>query len=486
MRFFPRATVLRVVLFIVPWSFAPQIRAAQRPNVVIMIADDLGWGETGYNGHPHLQTPVLNEMAGGGLRFDRFYSAAPVCSPTRASVLTGRHPNRSGVFSPNHATRPEEITVAQILQDAGYRTGQFGKWHVGAVKAECPVNPGRMGFEEYLSHDNFFEMNPPLSHNGADPEIHQGESSQIIVEAAEQFLRRIRSEGEDPFFLMICFGSPHSPYRGLPEDVSRFPEELGEELRHRFAEITAMDRAIGQFRQTLRELAVADDTLFWFFSDNGITTEGIPQPQLENLFNADWRGKKGTLYEGGLRVPAIIEWPEVIRTPQTTSTACVTSDIFPTLLSLLELQSPDPDRPLDGVSLLPLIQGERVPERPSPIGFWKYDGKSERDNPRWMDPELTRGTTPTTRNPGIDFLNFRHPVPKTEDFRGTAAWCENQYKLIVTPQRDQTRTELFDLLADPLEEHDLSEDQPTIVSRMRSELETWQRSVERSLSGLDY
>ena len=113
--------------------------AAARPNIVLVMADDQGWGETGYNRHPHLITPVLDEMAAVGLRFDRFYSAAPNCSPTRASILTGRHPNRSGVFAPNHSTRPEEITIAQILRSVGYRTGHFGKWHVGAVKSASPT-----------------------------------------------------------------------------------------------------------------------------------------------------------------------------------------------------------------------------------------------------------------------------------------------------------------------------------------------------------
>ena len=121
---------------------------AARPNIVLVMADDQGWGETGYNGHPYLKTPVLDEMAAAGLRFDRFYSAAPNCSPTRASILTGRHPNRSGVFALNHSTRPEEISIARILRSAGYRTGHFGKWHVGAVKAASPTNPARMGFEE--------------------------------------------------------------------------------------------------------------------------------------------------------------------------------------------------------------------------------------------------------------------------------------------------------------------------------------------------
>jgi len=141
------------------------------------MADDQGWGEMGYYGHPNLKTPIFDEMVADGLRFDRFYSGAPVCSPTRASVMTGRHPNRSGVFLWNYAIRPEEITIAQVLKKAGYRTGHFGKWHLGPVKADSPVNPGKCGFDEYLSHDNFFEIDPPLSRNGADPDIHKGESS---------------------------------------------------------------------------------------------------------------------------------------------------------------------------------------------------------------------------------------------------------------------------------------------------------------------
>ena len=175
------------------------LETSANPYIVLVLADDQGWGETGYNRHPYLQTPVLDEMSASGLRFDRFYAAAPNCSPTRTSILTGHHPNRAGVFSPNHTTRPEEITVTQILRDAGYRTGHFGKWHVGAVKAASPTNPARMGYEEYLAHDNFFELDPPLSRNGADPEIVRGESSEICVDAAISFLERVRGEGDAPF-----------------------------------------------------------------------------------------------------------------------------------------------------------------------------------------------------------------------------------------------------------------------------------------------
>jgi len=380
-----------------------------RPNIVLMMADDQGWGETGYNGHPYLKTPVLDEMARTGLRLDRFYAASPVCSPTRASVMTGRHANRSGAFAANWSTRPEEITIAQILKQAGYRTAHFGKWHLGPVKAESPLSPGRMGFDEYLSHDNFFEMNPPLSRNGAPPEIVPGESSEVVVHAAAAFTRRAVAEGK-PFLVVIHFGSPHDPYSGKPEDVAPYAH-LGKEIGGRFAEIAAMDRAIGTYRAALDQLKARGNTLVWFNSDNGI-------------------------------------------------------------------------------SLKSLVADGTMRGRPSPIGFWKYATQSEDKNGRWVAEDLSRGTTPTTRNPGILFQNYTHPVAKTTDFGGEAAWTDNRFKLVVRTSSEGDRagvvSELYDLLADPREATDIAAKHPDIVRRMTDGLRAWQRSVERSLTGSDY
>lgn len=476
--------LIAVLLAAVPAHAA----ASARPNIVLMMADDQGWGETGYNGHPHVQTPVLDEMSRTALRLDRFYAASPVCSPTRASVMTGRHANRSGAFAPNWSTRPEEITLAQILKQAGYRTGHFGKWHLGAVKQDSPLNPNRMGFDEYLSHDNFFEMDPPLSRNGAPPEIIKGESSEIVVAEAVNFTRKVQAEGK-PFFVVIWFGSPHGPYSGKPEDVALYSKVPSEDMRRRFAEITAMDRAIGTYRQALRSLGVADTTLLWFNSDNG-----IPIPNEQDSFNGGWRGAKGTVYEGGLRVPAIIEWPAVIKTPRTSSAACVTSDILPTVLDFLGLKHPAPQRPIDGISLRPLIAGDSMKERPSPIGFWKYASQGESQNGRWVSEERSRGTTPTTKQANILFNNFKHPVAKTTDFGGEAAWTDTRFKLVVAESRTGAKkkatsnagVQLFDLTADPKETTDIAARHPDVVQRMRAELAAWQRSVERSLSGADY
>jgi arylsulfatase A-like enzyme len=202
---------------------------AAMPNVILLLGDDHGWDETGYNGHPFLKTPVLDEMASEGLRMNRFYAASPICSPTRGSIITGRHPNRYGTFTPGFSIRPEEISIADLMKNAGYATAHFGKWHLGPVKAESPTNPGAMGFDEWLSHDNFFEMNPMLSKNGGIPEQYIGEGSEIIVREALEFMKRAQKEGK-PFFVVIWYGSPHEPYSGLPKDLALYdnlPEYFG-------------------------------------------------------------------------------------------------------------------------------------------------------------------------------------------------------------------------------------------------------------------
>ena len=199
------------------------------------MGDDHGWEETGYNGHPHVKTPVLDEIAATGLRFDRFYAAHPSCSPTRASFLTGRHPNRMGTFAPGWSLRPEEITLAHLLGQAGYRCGHFGKWHVGTVKAGSPTNPGAMGFDEWVSHDNFFELNPSLSRNGGPPEVFPGESSEIVVHEAIRFIDSARSTGA-PFLAVVWFGSPHEPYSGLAADLAGMAIALGADAAWRAPE----------------------------------------------------------------------------------------------------------------------------------------------------------------------------------------------------------------------------------------------------------
>lgn len=501
MRLLPLALVA-AGLGLAPLLPAAPAPAAARPNIVLLMGDDHGWDETGYNGHPYLKTPVLDAMAASGLRLDRFYSAASSCSPTRGTVMTGRHPNRYGTFSPGWSIRPEETTVAHLLRRAGYACGHFGKWHLGPVKAASPTNPGAMGFDAWFSHDNFFELNPHLSRNGGPPVQYQGESSAIIVAEALRFIDAAKRAGQ-PFFVVIWFGSPHEPYSGLPRDLALYDHlpasfaqrqvrltsnETGrpvqrlqrEVLRERFAEITAMDRSIGQLRDHLGAAGLRPDTLLWYCGDNGT-------PQEANA-TVPFRGQKGDIYEGGIRVPGVIEWPARIPQPRVSDLNTVTSDILPTLCELTG--QPLPARPLDGVSLAALFDG-RMSTRPRPIGFWNGHARSGTAAKPYLDPELQKGTTPlvklaaegATRN----FQNFHHPGILEEDFTGPRALLDNRFKLVLDGggRRGSTK-ELFDVRADPAERNNVIQAHPAEAAKLEQQLRAWQQSVLESLTGADY
>lgn len=435
----------------------------ERPNIILCMTDDQGWGDTGYNGHKVLKTPVLDEMAASGLRFNRFYAATPLCSSTRGSVMTGRHPNRFGCFSANMSIRPEEITLAEVLNKAGYATGHFGKWHLGPVKAGTPINPGASGFEQWLSHDNWFDLNPELSHNGQPARTVEGESSDVVVDAALRFIRE-QAAAKKPFLAVVWFASPHDPHKPLASDREPY-SDLPKQEQNYLGEIAGVDRAMGTLRRTLRTLGIADDTLLWFNSDNGPTAVGS---------TGGLRGMKTELWEGGIRVPGIIEWPAQIGEPFATDIPCGTIDIYPTILDILGLQLEEQVRPIDGISLRPLIEG-RMHQRPKPMAFWKYPTGPERSNEPYLDADAATGWWRT-------FGNNKHPKAKSEDFDGHAALIENRYKL----HKVGTGFELYDILADSAEQKDLAPESPEVVARMKATLETWQASVEKSLSGLDY
>lgn len=472
--------------------------AESAPNVILLMGDDHGWDETGYNGHPHVHTPVLDQMAASGLRLDRFHSAHPTCSPTRGSVLTGRHPNRYGTFTPNYSIRPDEITIANLLGSAGYATGHFGKWHVGPVKADSPTSPGAMGFDTWLSHDNFFELDPVLSRDGGPPEKIEGESSQVLVDAAKPFLLDAKRSGK-PSLTVIWFGSPHEPYSGLPEDLALYddlPQKYAEQtfrltsnetglpttrslrdiLRERYAEITAMDRAIGDLRDWLVEHDLHDNTLLWYCGDNGTPGGGIVTSPL--------RGQKATHYDGGVRVPGIIEWPVRIQDARISDVHTVTSDMLPTLCRLADVALPD--RPLDGIDLMPLIDGQ-MKRRPQPIFFWSFDDSRESGNEPTISAELQRGTTPLVKLmdgiPTRNFRNFKHPRIVPQDYGGTRVALDNRYKLIVRGLGGELRRELYDIRDDPAEQKNLSDEQPEIVTDLAERLRTWQTSVLEDLTG---
>ena len=461
------------------------------------MGDDHGWDETGYNGHPYLKTPTLDQMAASGLRLDNFYSAHPSCSPTRGSVITGRHPNRYGTFAPGCSIRPEETGLAQLLGPAGYTSAHFGKWHLGPVKSESPTNPGAFGFDTWLSHDNFFELNPQFALNGQPPATYKGESSEILIAETIRFIEKANAK-KQPYFVVVWFGSPHEPYAGTPKDLktyehlkNEYPGQtvkltsietgkptkrpLGHVLQERYAEITAMDRSIGQLRTWLREQKQHKNTMLWYCGDNGTSSDGI--------VTSPFRGQKGNLYEGGIRVPGLIEWPARIATPMSSGVNTVTSDILPTLCALTD--QPLPKRPLDGVNLEPLLDG-KMTRRDAPIFFWSFRNTKNSGNKPYIAPHLQEGTTPLVKMMAgkftRSFRNFHHPEISPDDYSGSRVMLDDRYKLIV---KDKS-TELFDLKSDPAEANNLVESNAAVARRMKRDLRSWQESVLGSLTGADY
>ena len=454
--------------------------ADARPNFILCMADDQGWGDVGYYGHPHLQTPVLDEMAASGLRFDRFYAAAPVCSPTRGSVMTGRHPNRFGCFSWGHSLRPQEVTIAEALREAGYMTGHFGKWHLGSVREDSPVNPGRSGFDEWVSSPNFYENSPLLSNRGRVDQT-DGESSMITVEAAIPFMKRAQAAGR-PFLAVVWFGNPHTPHQALKELRDLYPD-LSEKEQNYYGEITGIDQAMGRLRTELQATGLRENTVLWYTSDNG--AQGRSPGSTGGL-----RGAKGQLYEGGIRVPATIEWPRRITTPRITNVPAVTSDIYPTLLELAGVTN-DHDHPLDGTSLVSVIDGSET-AREQPIAFWVYpEGGIRTPSAEWMKQlqDEQQGRSPATAAPQLTSTALLQQRYDGENLVGHTALILKNHKLHRIPNGKQSlefRLELYDLMNDPQEERDLSETHPERAKELSDTLRNWQRSVINSLNGDDY
>lgn len=453
------------------------------PGVILLLADDLGWGDVGFNGSKVVKTPALDAMARNGLRLERFYAAAPVCSPTRGSALTGRHPFRYGIFSANVGHLPErERTLAEILKEAGYATGFFGKWHLGTFTTRRKdSNRGRPGQTEHFTtpSDHGFDVTfateakvptyDPMHRPGefekgeslrygwkalarspdggipgdarpygthywrgkeelvpVDSPLLRGDDSRVIVDQALPFIEKAVTDGK-PFLAVIWFHTPHLPvvasarHRELFRHLSP-PEQLY------FGSIAAMDEQVGRLRERLRELGVERDTLVWFSSDNG-PERGTPGSA------GPLRARKRSLFEGGIRVPTVLEWPARIVGPRSSSVPGVSSDILPTILEMLGLEKPR--LPLDGVSLLPVLRDD-AKERPSPIFF---------------------------------------------QTRSQLALSGNRYKLVV--ERGENRSRLFDLREDPAEAHDLAAEMPERVEALRKQLDEWVQSCEASLRELE-
>ena len=426
-----------IALFLFAFAAVAEYRP---PNIIVVLADDLGYGDLGCYGNKIVKTPHLDRFARQGLRFTDCYSAHPNCSPSRTGMMTGRTPTRVGVhnwipmFSPMHVPA-SETTIASILQQGGYDTAHVGKWHLNGLRGPgAPIlkddirSPAEFGFDEWLSVTNFFDMNPILSREGSFEE-YEGDSSEIVVDQAIDFLKRHHQAG--PTFTVIWYGTPHSPFMSYEKDRQQFAK-LDDKSSSHYAELVAMDRSIGTLRTALRTLKIAKNTLLWFNSDNG-GLNGIKPGTVGGL-----RGFKNTVYEGGLRVPAVIEWPNGIRESRITEFPACTMDIYPTLVKAAGAESSTIVQ--DGMDLTPL--------------FSKEQGR--RDKP----------------------IGFRHT--------GRTAWIDNNLKLVRPNAKNPPVFELYDLDKDPQESTNLFRQKALVAAPMMQAWATWNASVEASVAGKDY
>ena len=423
-----------VLVFIIFWKFITGEEDSKNnyPNIILVMTDDQGWGQTGYYKHPILKTPNLDAMAKNGLRFDRFYAGAPQCSPTRASVLTGRNNDRTGVFYHGYSLNKNEKTIAQELKKIGYSTGHFGKWHLNGIRGPgVPIfeddeySPGEFGFDKWLSVTNFFDINPILADNGNISEF-EGTSSEIIVNNALEFIEKNINDNK-PSFAVIWDGSPHDPFVATKDDKKDF-KDLDKNSRNHYGEMVAFDRSIGILRKKINELGISDNTIIWYCSDNG-GLKNISPSTVGNL-----RGGKNTMWEGGLRVPGIIEWPEKIN-PGITKYPVSTMDIFPTILEIVGLFPNYKKLNLDGKSITNL-----------------FEDKNQKRSLK---------------------IPFRH------DNRG--ALIDNNIKLIVH-DIEKLDFELYDLSKDPTESNNIADSNPQLFQSMKNEFIMWSNSVENEIN----
>jgi len=334
--------------------------AASKPNVVVFLADDAGWGDYGANGNTTVQTPHIDSIAHGGVTVDRFF-VCPVCAPTRAEFLTGRYHPRGGVYGVStgqERLNPDERTIADAFKAAGYSTGCFGKWHNGS---QWPYHPLARGFDEYFGHTSghwgeYFD--PPLEENGRMVKT-QGYIVDVCTDQALGFIDRNRDK---PFLCYIPFTTPHSPWAAPPENWERYKnkqvtqeatlpqQEVADETRCALAMVENQDANVGRVLRKLEELKLADNTIVVYFSDNGPNSW---------RWNGGMKGRKGSTDEGGIRSPLFIRWNGKLPAGRHVTEIAGAIDLLPTLTALAEVERVG-DKPLDGADLSPLLRAEKI------------------------------------------------------------------------------------------------------------------------------
>ena len=345
-----------------------------RPNIVVVLADDLGYGDLGCYGHPRIQSPVIDRLASEGMRLTSCYAAAANCSPSRTGLMTGRFPQRVGIhnwipmFSPMHVRR-SEVTVATLLRDAGYQTCHVGKWHLnGQFNLPTHPQPSDHGFQHWFSTQNNAlptHHNPRnFVRNGIPVGTLRGYSAGLVADEAIRWLR-----GRDParpFFLYVCFHEPHEPINSAPRYKALYEAPADSTLPNHHGNVTQMDAALGRLLSALDRFKLRDNTLLIFTSDNGpAITRRHPHGSAGPL-----RDKKGYVSEGGIRVPGIIRWPGHTRPGEVCDEPVCGVDLLPTLCAVAGADVPG-DRAIDGTSILPIFSGQKI-QRQTPL-YWHFN-----------------------------------------------------------------------------------------------------------------
>jgi arylsulfatase A-like enzyme len=435
-----------------PAALLPAQRAVRRPNLILLLVDDMGWGDPSCFGNPVMETPNLDRLAAQGLRFNNFYAASAVCSPSRAAILTGRYPLRFDIrqhFRDDEAHLPLTATLPKLLNAAGYATGHVGKWHLGGLhlkhirdRASSIPGPHQHGFDHYLCQNE----EPPLRTrlNAArmlfrkggtclirderpveesDPYFHR-HFTDITGEETVRLIDQFHKAGK-PFFLNVWWLAPHKPYEPSPEPFWSRAAAAGirEDQRCYRSMVLHLDHRIGGILARLDELGIRDNTLVLFTSDNGGAYEANLGP---------WRGGKTDLHEGGIRVPAIASWPSRIPAGRATTAVGHHCDILPTFCAAAGVRTPA-DPALDGINLLPLLEGGAAPARGAM--HWQIDL----------------------------YRTLQRHYPKPEPF-ATEAARQGPWKLL---SMDGRPVALYHLEADPGESRNLLEKEPQVVERLR-------------------
>jgi len=454
---------LRTLLFLFCCiGFTAPLEGGERPNIILLLADDLGYGDLSCFGSPAVETPHLDRLAREGMKFTRFYAGSAVCSPTRASVLTGRYPLRFGItrhFNDVDRWLPESATtVAELLKDAGYHTAHVGKWHLGGLHVDDqgrrldnqpgprqhgfdfyqtqieqqPVR-GRMGRERTLFREGGTVLLRNDHHVGPDDPYYEKHLTDANGDYAVELIETFAAD-EKPFFLNVWWLVPHKPYEPAPEPHwSNTAAEGISDDQHRFRSMVQhMDAKIGVILDKLEELKIADNTLVLFTSDNGAAYEG---------FIGDLKGGKTDLHDGGLRVPMLVRWPAAIQGGRTTDAFGQTNDLLPTFCEAAGKEMPQ-DLPLDGLSLLPHMTGKPAPtvEERGTV-FWQLDL----------------------------YRNLQRHYPKPKPY-ATEVALRGQWKLLAL---NGDPVELFDIEADPNEQRNVLKNHPDLVATLTAELREW-------------